>query len=114
MSSLDGPKTVPPFLSRVSKKVSKQQLREMASFQAILADIWCKFIAFSIFLAILPHTEGGLLSTKPDRSDQLELLEFHKEAFCGQQQIRDGLESYISSILRNEQQGVRIIIPNEF
>ena len=67
----------------------------------VLADIWC--IAFVIFL---PHSEGGLLSTKPDRSDQLELLEFHKEAFCGQQQIRDGLENYISSILRNEQQGV--------
>ena len=80
----------------------------MALFQVIFKNCKCRFSAFAIFfLAILPHTEGGLLSTKPDRSDQLELLEFHKEAFCGQQQIRDGLENYISSILRNEQQGVR-------
>ena len=82
----------------------------MAPFQVILENCKCKFSAFAfaiLLLAILPHTEGGLLSTKPDRSDQLELLEFHKEAFCGQQQIRDGLENYISSILRNEQQGVR-------
>lgn len=70
-----------------------------------LGDIWC--IAFAVAILLLAaHTEGGVLSTKPDRSDQLELLEFHKEAFCGQQKIRDGLESYITNILRNEQQGV--------
>ncbi|CBY18752.1 unnamed protein product [Oikopleura dioica] len=74
-----------------------------------LGDIWC--IAFAVAILLLAaHTEGGVLSTKPDRSDQLELLEFHKEAFCGQQQIRDGLESYISNILRNKQQGVAPVV----
>ncbi|CAG5105015.1 Oidioi.mRNA.OKI2018_I69.chr1.g1758.t1.cds [Oikopleura dioica] len=64
---------------------------------------------FIIILLISTHSEGGVLSTKPDRSDQLELLEFHKEAFCGEQSARDdrlGLESYVNSILRNEKEGV--------
>ena len=65
---------------------------------------------FIIILFISRHSEGGVLSTKPDRSDQLELLEFHKEAFCGEQAARDdrlGLESYVNSILKNEKEGVR-------
>ena len=66
---------------------------------------------FIIILFISRHSEGGVLSTKPDRSDQLELLEFHKDAFCGEQSALDahrlGLESYVNSILKNEQEGVR-------